>query len=224
MPQLEQSPYRGITGFAFVCNYGTFTQPVVVRADAPYQSWKEVVEYAKQHPGKIKIGVVGSRSRSPQGFALWDAEQAEGVKFDYLVFKSGKESLNAILGGHISVDATATSPTLIQYFQQGKLKPIGYLSEYKAKGYDAPTFKVLYGSVNCSIGAIWGPAGIPDPILDKLDKAFSQAVKDPTFVSVMNRMHMPIIYMNRFEITKAVYDTYPKVGEKLRILRAQEKK
>jgi len=225
LPQTPESPFQGISGFTFVSNYGTFTQAVVVRSDAPYKNWKELIEYAKKRPpGEIKVGLVGSRSRSPQGMSFWTVEQKEGVKFSYLVFKSGGESLNAILGGHIPVDATALTPTHMQYFEQGTLRPIAVMSRFGVSGYNLPTFPDMYGFDSPSIGAIWGPVGIPGYILDKLDKAFEQAVKDPAFVKAMNGMSMPIIYMNRSEITKYVNEMYPKVGEMMKRLSEEEAK
>ena len=58
----------------------------------------------------------------------------------------------------------------------------------------------------------------------KLDDAFAKAVRDPDFVKVMNQMHMPIMYLNRTEMTKYVDSTTQKTGELIKWLKEDEAK
>ena len=71
---------------------------------------------------------------------------------------------------------------------------------------------------------VWGPKGIPEYVLEKLDDAFAKAVKEPYFINVMNRMYTPVVYMNRAEVNRYVREEFPKVGEIMKILRAEEAK
>jgi tripartite-type tricarboxylate transporter receptor subunit TctC len=71
---------------------------------------------------------------------------------------------------------------------------------------------------------ILGPKGLPDYVLKKLDDAFPKATKDPDFIGVMNRMHMPVDHMDRTQMNKYIEETLPKVGEIMKILKEEEAK
>jgi tripartite-type tricarboxylate transporter receptor subunit TctC len=51
-----------------------------------------------------------------------------------------------------------------------------------------------------------------------------KAVRDPDFIGVMNRMQMPVAYMDRAQMNKYVEETFPKVGETMKMLTEEEAK
>jgi len=156
---------------------------------------------------------------------LWEVEQREKVEFAYIVFKSSSESLSALLGGHINLDATALSPAYMEYVKEGKVRILAYLTKEKAPGYEnIPSLQELYGIVASTYMGVWGPKGLPNYVLEKLDEAFAKGVKDPNFIDVMNRMCTPVVYMSRSELNKDVNEMFKKGREMLKILRAEEAK
>jgi len=85
MPHSEECPYRDLSGFTLIMNFGRFNWPLFVRGDAPWKTWKELVEWARQNPRGVKAGITSARSMAPTGIAVWKAEQKEQVGFSYLV-------------------------------------------------------------------------------------------------------------------------------------------
>jgi tripartite-type tricarboxylate transporter receptor subunit TctC len=113
----------------------------------------------------------------------------------------------------------------VPYIKEGKLRVLSYLGKDKVPGYeDVPSLYELYGFAIPNLLGIFGPKGLPDYVLKKLDDAFAKAVKDSDFVSVMNRMYTPIVYMDRTQMNKYIEETLPKVGEIMKILKAEEAK
>jgi tripartite-type tricarboxylate transporter receptor subunit TctC len=95
----------------------------------------------------------------------------------------------------------------------------------KLVGYEnLPSTQELYGFSIPNLLGIFGPKDLPDYVLKKLDDAFPKAVRDPEFISVMNRMHMPVDYMDRAQMTKYVEEVFPKVGETMKMLKEEEAK
>jgi len=225
-PHLEDSPYKDLSGFTFICNYGKFLLPVMVRADAPFKTWKEFIAWAKKNPKRsAKVGVLGSRTQSPSAMVMWEAEQKEGIETSMIVFKGSADSNTALLGGHITMDAGGISPQAIQYIKDGKFRVLAWLGKEKLAGYEnVPSFFEMYGVIVPSIMGVWGPKGLPDHVLSKLDDAFARGVNDPSFVNIMNKMAMPVVYMNRAELEKEVKEMFPSVGKLLKILMAEEAK
>jgi tripartite-type tricarboxylate transporter receptor subunit TctC len=82
----------------------------------------------------------------------------------------------------------------------------------------------MYGIEAIGYVGIWGPKGIPDYALDKLEDAFARAVKDPNFIGVMKRMSLPVVYMNRQQLDKEMRESFPKTGQAVKALMAEEAK
>lgn len=75
LPHLEECPYRDLSGFTFIMNYVKFIFPVIVRTDAPYKTWKEFIEWARQNPRAAKVAFPAAKSQSPQGMSMWQVEK-----------------------------------------------------------------------------------------------------------------------------------------------------
>ena len=225
LPHMEECPYKDLSGFTFIMNYGKYIFPIIVRSDAPFKTWKEFIQWARQNPRAAKTGLVGGKVQTPQGWAMWEVEQKEKVEFAYIVFKSSTESLSALLGGHTNLDATACSPSSMEYVKQGKLRILVYVTKEKAPGYeDIPSLQELYGIAATTYMGVWGPKGLPNYALQRLDEAFAKGVKDPHFIDVMNRMYTPVVYMSRAELNRDVNEMFQKGAKMLKILRAEETK
>jgi tripartite-type tricarboxylate transporter receptor subunit TctC len=225
LPHMEDCPYRDLSGFSLIMNYMNYVLPVITRGDAPYKTWKEFIEWTRQNPRAVKMAFPSPRSQCPQGVAMWQVEQKERVEFTYIVFPGSAEALSAILGGHITAEVMSLYPTKMQYIKEGKLRILAYVTKDKIPGYeDIPSLQELYGIVAPTFTGVWGPKGLPNYVLEKLDDAFAKGVKDPNFIDVTKRMSTPIVYKNRAEVNREVSEAYPKVGAMIKILRAEEAK
>jgi tripartite-type tricarboxylate transporter receptor subunit TctC len=225
-PHLPDSPYKDLSGFTLICNYGKFLLPITVRADAPFKTWKEFIEWARKNPKRAaKIASQGSRLQSPNAMVMWEVEQREQVEFSMIVFKGSADSFAALLGGHITMDAGGITPQHIASVKEGQLRVLSYLGREKIPGFEnVPSLYELYGLEAPSIMGVWGPKGIPTPIVDKLETAFTNAVRDSSFVSVMSKMNMPIVFMNKADVEKQVREISPRVGKIIKTLMAEETK
>jgi len=225
IPHTPESPYKNLNGFTLLVNYGKFIFPLIVRSDSPWKSWHDLIQWAKQNPRGVSVATTGARSMSPMGIALWASEQKEKVEFTHISLKGSAEVLSYTLGGHVNLFAGSFDHAVLQSLKDGRLRILGYLSEERAPGFESyPTFKELYGEVPPNLAGVWGPSGMPEHVLKRLDDAFARAVKDPDFIKVMDSMSMPVVYMHRNELGRFVRQQYPKVGEVMRTLSAEEAK
>ena len=226
-PFSDESPYKDLSGFTFIANFGNYVYPLMVRTDAPWKTWKEFIEWVRKNPRAAKIAITGARSVASQGFVLWQVEQREQVEFTYVPMKSSAEILSATLGGHVTMYGSTVDPSTVPYLQEGKLRILSYLGAHKTPGYEnVPSLPELYGpevAVPNLLG-VFGPKGLPDYVLKKLDDVFAKAIKDPDFVSLMNRMYTPIVYMDRAQMNKYIEELLPKVGKVINVIKAEEAK
>lgn len=224
-PLTGEAPYKDISGFTLVGNFANYVYPLMVKADAPWKTWKELIEWARKNPRGIKVSITGGKSNTSMGVCVSQAETRENVEFTYIPLKSSAETLSAILGGHISLYGSTVDPSTMEYVKEGKLRILAFMDKCKVPGYESiPSFQELYGFSIINVMGVLGPKGLPDYVLKKWDDAFAKVVKDPDFVSSANRMYTPVVYMNRAQLNKHLEEIYPKAGEIIRMLQAEEAK
>lgn len=187
--------------------------PFAVRKDAPWKTWRDYAQYAKDNPGKATVGVFGSRSTA--WLALTQIERADNVKFVYVPFPGSGEALTATLGGHVSAN-TMTSATV--HAKSGELKLLMFFSEKRLEAFpDVPVARELYklGGVGITGGfsAIVGPKGIPAPVLAILDDAFRKAMQDPDFLKVINKFELVASYEGPADLAKEIKETDEELKE-----------
>ena len=216
-------PFKDLSGFTQIMNFGVYLYTVMVRSDAPWKTWKEFTEWAKKNPGGAKIGITGAKSADIKGIALWQVEKREQIKFTYIAFKGSAEVLTNILGGHITMYGASIDPSTMSYVKEGKLQPLLYLCREKMPGYEnIPSVEELYGIRVPNFMGVFGPKGIPEYALRKLDDAFGKAVKDPKFINVMNQMCTPVVYIPRNKMNDYVEKDFLEVSKVIKILKAEE--
>lgn len=221
-PFFEYSPYKDFSGLTMISHFGQYINTVVVRADSPWKTWNELVEYARKNPKAVKIGITGAKVVG--GFRQWQVEKAEKVEFAYVPFKSGAKILSGLLGGHIDVSCASINASSMSWVKEGKLRILAVMERVKLPGYEnLPSLQEKYGLMQPNVSGIWGPKGLPDYVVKKLDDAFAKATKDPEFVGFMKKQYMGILYMNSAQMTKHMEDLFLKVGAEYKLLQAEEK-
>jgi putative tricarboxylic transport membrane protein len=117
--------------------YNVFVLP----ANSPLKTMADVVAQLKKDPGSVKWG--GGSRGSTEHIAVAMLAREAGVdptKINYVAFRGGGEAVAAILGGNVTVGASAFTE-FGEYIKSGKMKPIATTSEARLKEVDAPTLK-----------------------------------------------------------------------------------
>ena len=160
----------------------TFTPIVMtIRADAPYKDFKELVEYAKKNPGKVRFGTMGTGSVGDFDTEIIKALAA--IDITSVPFKGASPAVTALLGGHIEAVAVALGP-LISHIRGGKTKGI-VISKRFSEFPDIPTLTQL-GYQQDLLGvwfAFYAPSGVTAQVKETLTSAIEKVVKDPTISS-----------------------------------------
>jgi tripartite-type tricarboxylate transporter receptor subunit TctC len=185
---------------------------ILVRSDSQFKTLKELLDYAKANPGKISYMASGLGTGGH--IAMEElAYNAGGIKFNHIPSKGDPESTAALLGGHI--DAISTTSGWIPQAEAGKLRLLATYGEKKTKRFPTvPTvaevgLKVVH---NSPIGIV-GPKDLPKEIVKTLHDAFKKSLDDPTFLSVMDRYEMPVMYLNTEDFAKQWAESYVEAGE-----------
>ncbi len=227
IPFIDSPPYKDLSVLTFISNFSSYIYPLMVRGDAPWKTWAELLAWAKKNPRGVKVGITGSKENTVQGYTLMNIERRENVEFTYIPLKGSADTLSSLLGGHITLYGSTSDTSTMSYLKEGKVRILTYMGPKTEKipGYeDIPSTEELYGvSIPKALGVI-GPRGLPDYVLRKLDDAFAKAVKDPDFISVADRMCMPVVYRDRVKMNQHMEELYRQGGEFIKMLKAEKEK
>jgi len=216
IPHLQAVPYDPLKDFAFIMQYGLYQYGILVRSDSPWKTFEELVDYARKNPNKIKYGTSGLGTG--QHLAMEYLAMKLGIKWDHVPFPGGAQVVTALLGGHVQVISQTT-----EWKEQalaGKFRLLVVPTPQRLKAFpDVPTLiEKGYDFAVHSTLAFMGPAGMPAAAVDRLDKAFAEAMKSKVFLDVMDKFDMPPAYLGSEALTKFVHKDYQETGELIKTL------
>jgi tripartite-type tricarboxylate transporter receptor subunit TctC len=171
---------------------------LVVRADMPWKTAKDLVADAKKRPGEIVFsssGLYGAAHVPVEMFM-----HAAGIKMRHLPTTGGGPMMNAILGGHSQVTMTPAS-LAVAHVKAGTLRFLAHTGTAPVAAYpDVPSFKSLGYDVEYTAWAgLVAPRATPPQAIKILRDAARQAVKEPEVVSSHAKLETPIAYMDADE-------------------------
>ncbi|MBO9650514.1 MAG: tripartite tricarboxylate transporter substrate binding protein [Variovorax sp.] len=184
---------------------------IVAPADAPYKDLKDFVAASKKGKG-LHFATAGTGS-TPH-FVEGLLEKNHGAKLDVVPYKSGSESITAVLGNQ--VDATSeASIVVLPYIKSGKLKPLATTWTQRISAYPELSTAVEQGFDDIRIAhwaGVHAPAGTPPAILDKMAEAVDKAMKDPATVQRLKGMGIEPIGGTRASFIKFVDEERARLG------------
>jgi tripartite-type tricarboxylate transporter receptor subunit TctC len=142
----------------------------------------ELIALAKKEPDSLSYASFGNGSASHLAGALF-TNQA-GIKMTHIPYKGGAPAITDALGGQVPLSFSAFGLAL-PHVKSGKLVALGVTSSTRSKLLpDVPTIEEagnLKGYEMSIVYAVWAPAGIPRPILNKLSNAIEQVTLSSAF-------------------------------------------
>jgi tripartite-type tricarboxylate transporter receptor subunit TctC len=137
-----------------------------------------------------------------------------GAKLDVVPYKSGSESINAVLGGQ--VDATSeASIVVLPHVKSGRLKALATTWTQRISSYPQLPTAVELGFPEIRIAhwaGVHAPAGTPEAIMDKLAAAIDGAMKDAAIAERLKAMGIEPIGGTRASFTKFVDEERARLG------------
>ncbi len=161
-----------------------FPSLLAVNTDVPAKNVAELIAYAKQNEGKLTFSSSGIGN--PQQLTGELFNQMAGVKIRHVPYKGAAPQLADLAGKHITMTYVSIGSAL-PFIQSGRIRLMGVTSLPRASALpDVPALAehpLLAGFELLNFLGFYGPAGLPDPILRRLNAAAMQAMKTPELVA-----------------------------------------
>jgi len=162
---------------------------IVANTDAPFNTFKEMVEYVQAHPGEIKIGSTGPGG-VPSVVTAMLASQVE-LPMTAVPYDGDGPAQTALMGGAINV-LPAVLGAAIENVKAGRVKAIAIIdTERNPLLPDVPAIVEDYPDFARYLP--WGPFfgifvkdGTPEEAVTKLQAAFKESAEQPGFKSLMD--------------------------------------
>ena len=210
-PHVQKVQYDPLKDVQYIATFMTYDFLITVPPDSPFKTVKDMVDYAKAHPGVVTYGTPGNYTGNH--IAMAALEKLTGAKFTHVPFKGDAETINAVLGKQIKVGVFANSAHT--YIQAGKIRALATTADVRPPAFATiPTLhQAGYGIDIPSPNGIAGPKGLPDAIVAKLEAAVKAAMQDPDFKKQLVNNAVRPYYLDSKAYTKFAGEMYTREGE-----------
>jgi tripartite-type tricarboxylate transporter receptor subunit TctC len=210
--------YKGLEHIARV----TVENPALaVKTDAPWKTLKELMEYAKANPDKVRVGNSGQGSQTHiASVALFTSVGAKVIP----VHRTGGQATADLLAGRIEV-IVQFPQAVVPHVKSGDLRVLALLSSIpdpvfptvksaKAQGYniDMPLWR-----------GISAPKGTPKAVMAKLQGAIKKAVESPEFKEAGQKIGFTPAYQPSDAFVKTIAEDDKRTAAVIKEIKASEK-
>lgn len=160
---------------------------IIVNPSVPANNMQEFVAWAKAQNGKVTWSTAGNGS-TPE-FVGEMITEATGAKFNVVPYKSGGDSVNAVLKNEVSATSEA-SIVVVPQIKAGLLKGIATTYTKRISSYPSIPTTAEQGFPSVQIGhwaGLYAPRGTPDDIVEKMSEALQDALKNPDVAEKLTR-------------------------------------
>ncbi len=171
--------YDPLKDFAPVSLVATGPYVLVVNAQLPVASVRELVAAAKAQPGRIDFASSGNGSAQHLVAALFNS--MAGIEMNHVPYKGSGPAMQDLLSGQVKVSFAGT-PNVLPHVKAGRLRPLAVTTPKRWPELpEVPT--VAEAGVPGYEATLWlnlaAPAGTPAEIVQRLYAETSKALQDP---------------------------------------------
>lgn len=172
-------PYDPVKSFEPVSGIANVHNMLVVHPDVPAKTLQELIDYAKQNPGKLNYasGGIGSAAH----IAMVALADRTGITMTHVPYRGTAPAVTDLLGGRVQLTFTG-APNLLQHVEAGTMRALAVSGSSRLKS--APTVPTVAESGFPGFEAsqwygILVPAGTPKAIVDRLNTEIRTAMAAP---------------------------------------------
>lgn len=213
--KLPYDPFKDLTPLMLAARSSVV---LAVPANSPFNTLRDLVDYAKRNPGKLNFGSFSAGSSSHLAGEL--LKEKANIDIVHIPYKGSADAGMALLGGHIQMlfDGTLTA---IANAKGGKVKLLAYMDE-KRLGVlpDVPTMaEAGVAGVDLAGGMqFFGPGGMPPALVAKVNTALAGALREPDIVKLYEEGGTEVTASSPQEHARVMQELYEKWGAIIRRL------
>jgi tripartite-type tricarboxylate transporter receptor subunit TctC len=185
-----------------ICQVATFPLTITVKGDAPWNSLKELIDFARKNPG-MKFGHNGRSNL--QYVVMTNIAKTEKVKLVDVPYGGDAKQIPALLGGHIPI-ITSGFTSIQSLWEAKQVKILALIIEKRVDfAPDIPTV-VEFGYKLPFVGSfsLLGPKGTPDEVVRKLNEVVHKITEDKDFQDKSKKLNLQVAYQDAASFEKSL--------------------
>jgi tripartite-type tricarboxylate transporter receptor subunit TctC len=197
-------PYNTLKDFVDIMPLAGQPNVLVVNPASKLKTFGDFLSFARANPGKINFAFAGLGSGTHLNSEKFKLDAR--IDFTLVAYKGSGEAIIDVMGGRVDTYFAPISAGL-PYIQSGKLRALAVTSAKRASqlpnvpamaeaGVPGFSFILWFG--------LWGPTGIPDPIVGKIRKDFGAALADSGVREKLSALGNDVLVMTPPEFRKFV--------------------
>jgi tripartite-type tricarboxylate transporter receptor subunit TctC len=171
--------------FSYIAPLAIVPNILVVNPSVPVNSIKELIDYAKANPGKLNFSSAGTGGAAHIAMAAFNV--ASGTTMTHVPYRGTPQSVGDVISGQ--VQATFTSGvSLLPHVRAGTLRALGVSTRERLSiAPEIPAIaETLPGFDLSAWYGIVGPAGLPEPVVQRLHAEIRNAMASPDIARRLN--------------------------------------
>ncbi len=206
----SQTDYRSVE-FTPIYAWNVSNHVLQTHSNGP-KTLAELLQMAKGKQLTCAVGAFGT------GAHLVGILMTRGLGIDvrWVHYNSGGEANTALAGGHVDLNIAGVTPQAASLAKSGKVRALLVAAEERDPAFpDTPIPKELGYSftIICSMEGVVAPKGLPQDQLRRLERAFSEAVKDPRFVKWADETKTQIVSLPSKAFGQKISEYYREVDK-----------
>ena len=193
-PFMTKTTFDPAQDFTYIVGVSGYTFGVVVKSDAPWSTFSELLTDAAARPSQITYGTPGAGTSLH--ITMEQIAKQRGIKWIHVPFKGSAETSNALLGGHIHAVADASG--WAQLVNAGQFRLLVTWGAARTRSWPTvPTLKEIgIDMVSNSPFGIGGPKGMDPSIVKILHDAFKKGMEEPSYAAAMAKLDQELFYLS----------------------------
>jgi len=179
-------PYDPFAALAPVALLADLPVIVVARRDAPFDSIRAMIAHARANPGRINCGVPATGSLGHLAAEL--LQRQAGIELTIVPFRGGATATNGLLSGAVEM-AVDLVPSYRAHIEAGTVRILGVAARERlaaVPGAEPLAAQGLPGFEAAGWTAVFGPAGLPAPVVRQLNAATNAFLGLPATRSMLD--------------------------------------
>jgi tripartite-type tricarboxylate transporter receptor subunit TctC len=183
---LAQLPYDTLADLPPVGRICQGPNVIVVRADSPFKTLRDLITYAKQHPGKLSYASSGNGSAVHLAAELF--KSMTDTRILHIPYRGAGPAYTDLLGGQVDL-LVGTAGGAHKFVQSGRMRALAVTSTSRVNAYrDVPTVAEFVPGYSAEVWyGVFASKGTPTAILDRLNVALRKAVGTPGYADNLSR-------------------------------------
>jgi tripartite-type tricarboxylate transporter receptor subunit TctC len=212
--QSAKPPYDPVKDFVPVAKIAVIPLVLAISPSLKINTLKELMAYAKAHPGKLSYGSSGAGTISQQEMELF--KQAAGLDIVEIPYKSTAQAMNDLIGGQLPLFPVVV-PLVQAHLQSGRVQALAVFDTRRSPQLpEVPAISDEFSAPHYVPTPVWygfvAPANTPAPVIASLQTMIQNAMQAPEVKTRLTTLGAQPISVSNEKFAADIKDEYEKAG------------